>query len=208
MTHIQLSDNRAKSLTKGEKINMPVTIIDCPPMSVIGVVFYKLSARGMRKSDSVLAEKMSKEISKKIQLPKKKMKKLEEITEFDDLRLLVHSQPKMTSTGTKKPKVIELALGGNKEDKLAYAKEVSQAMLGVIPRRTLLMKKTHILILLIPAMALAFSGCSGGTWFPKSPAKTSKQGHLNRDRDKYNAPDGKATWLVENERAACIRRKR
>jgi hypothetical protein len=70
------------------------------------------------------------------------------------------------------------------------------------------MKKIHMLSLLILVSVLAFSGCSGGTWFPKTPAKSSKQGHLNRDRDKYDAPDGLGSQSVENQRAASIRRKR
>jgi len=128
MTHIQITDNRAKSLTKGEKIILPTTIIDCPPMVIFGAAFYKKSARGMRKFTSFLNEKISKELSKKISLPKKvkegKGKKtINDITEFDDVRLLVHSQPKLASTGAKKPKLIEIALGGNNDEKLNYVKE-------------------------------------------------------------------------------------
>src|SRR3989338_4131347 len=124
MTHVIAVDNRPKSLTKGEKIARPATIIDCPPMTVAGVAFYTTSLLGMRKTTSVLYEKMDKSIGKKIQLPKKTTKKLAEVTGFDDLRLLVHTNPKRTPTGAKKPKLLEIALGGSKEDKLAYAKEM------------------------------------------------------------------------------------
>ena len=51
-------------------------------------------------------------------------KNIEDVKEFDDLRLLVHSNPKKTGINTKKPKLMEIALGGSKEEKLAYAKEV------------------------------------------------------------------------------------
>ncbi len=123
MTHLQVIDNRPKSLTKGNQIFVPTTIIECPPMNVVGVSFYKKSLLGLKVSVSVLAEKLSKELTKKIQLPKKTVKKIDEIKEFDDLRLLVASNPKLTGIGTKKPKLLEIALGGLKEDKLVYAKE-------------------------------------------------------------------------------------
>jgi large subunit ribosomal protein L3 len=123
MTHLLVNDNRPKSSTKGEKISMPVTVIECPPMIIIGVSFYKKSLFGVQKSTSVLATKIPKEVSRKIQLPKKITKKFEEIKEFDDLRLLFVSVPSLTGTGTKKPKLLEIALGGSNEDKLAFAKE-------------------------------------------------------------------------------------
>ena len=43
-----------------------------------------------------------------------------EISDFDDLRLLIHSNPKNSSSGTKKPKLLEIAIGGSKEEKLAH----------------------------------------------------------------------------------------
>ncbi len=124
MTHLQVTDNRAKSLTKGESVFMPVTIIECPPMIVFGVAFYRRTPLGLVKTTSVLAPKLDKELAKQFQLPKKGSASIEGVTEFDDLRLLVHSNPKMTTVGTKKPKLLEVALGGNKDDKLKYAKEV------------------------------------------------------------------------------------
>ena len=124
MIHLIVADNRPKSLTKGEKIAMPTTIIDCPPMLVIGASFYKKSISGSKKSTSVIAQKLSKELKKKLPIPKKAMKKIDEIKDFDDVRLLVHSQPKLASTGTKKPKLLEIALGGNNEEKLNYVKEI------------------------------------------------------------------------------------
>ncbi|MBU0470435.1 MAG: 50S ribosomal protein L3 [Nanoarchaeota archaeon] len=123
MTHLVVQDSRPKSLTKGEKIVLASTIIDCPPMSVMGICFYKKYLFGTKKVASVLAEKLSKDLAKVVQLPKKVAKKVDDVKEFDDLRLLIYSSPK-TSTGVKKPKLLEIALGGKKEDKLVYAKDV------------------------------------------------------------------------------------
>ncbi len=124
MTHLLVIDNRPKSLTKGENIMVASTIVDCPPMSAVGVSFYKNTSRGLQKITSVLAEKRAKELSKLVQLPKKATKNLNEVREFDDLRLLVHSNPKLAGIGTKKPKLLEIALGGSKDEKLAYVKNI------------------------------------------------------------------------------------
>ncbi len=124
MAQVLFNDTRAKSLTKGEKVSVPVTIIECPPITVSGVSFYKKSLFGLKKINSLLADKNAKELARKIQLPKKALKSLDDVKEFDDLRLLISSNPQLTGIGTKKPKLIEIALGGSKEDKLNYVKNV------------------------------------------------------------------------------------
>ncbi len=122
MTHIQFKDSGAKSLTKGETVAMPVTIIDCPPMTVAGVVFYKKGLRGLRKAGTVMATGL-KGLDKKTQAPKKVTKKIEDFAEFDDVRILAYTSPKKASVGAKKPHLLEIALGGSNDDKVAYAKE-------------------------------------------------------------------------------------
>tara|TARA_Y100000310_G_scaffold318329_1_gene372240 strand:+ start:502 stop:1464 length:963 start_codon:yes stop_codon:yes gene_type:complete len=124
MTHLQVVDNTPKSLTKDQKIVLPSTIIECPPMTLCGVSFYQKSLFGLKKSVSILATKLDKALARRIQLPKKTVKSIDEIKEFDDLRILVHSNPKETLIGTKKPKLLEIALGGSKEEKLNYVKEM------------------------------------------------------------------------------------
>ena len=118
MTHLLIDDNRTKSMTKGEMITLPATIMDCPPMVVCGLAFYRHS----QKISQILSDKLDKHVGKKMQLPKK-TRSIDQVPEFDDVRLLVHSQPALTSTGTKKPKLLEIALGGSKADKITYAKE-------------------------------------------------------------------------------------
>jgi len=120
MTHLMVVDNRAKSATKGEQISLPATIIECPPVSVVGASFYKTHSRGIRKISSVYSANLAKSMAKTIQIPKKQ-KTLDDIKEFDDLRLIISSVP---TKETKKPRLIEIALGGSKDDKFAYAKEM------------------------------------------------------------------------------------
>jgi large subunit ribosomal protein L3 len=125
MCHISVVDNRPKSLTKGEEISYPVTIIECPPMAVIGANFYRKSLDGLHIVSTVLASTFGKELSRILTLQKtqKSEKKVSDVTNFDDLRLLVATQPYKTGIGSKKPKISEIALGGKKEDKIAYVQE-------------------------------------------------------------------------------------
>ncbi|MBI2669198.1 50S ribosomal protein L3 [Candidatus Woesearchaeota archaeon] len=122
MTHVMAVDNYGKSMTKNETVALPVTIIECPPMKVAGIAFYKQDLWGIQKCGTLLTEKPEKELSRKFPLPIKNHGQIP--AQFDDLRLLVQSQPKLTSVGTKKPKLIEIALGGNKDEKLRYAQEM------------------------------------------------------------------------------------
>ena len=58
-------------------------------------------------------------------MPKETKKKLEDFKpeEYDDIKILIYTQPKLTTIGKKKPEVFELALGGKIEDKFNWAKE-------------------------------------------------------------------------------------
>jgi large subunit ribosomal protein L3 len=125
MAQVVMTDNRPNAMTKGEDIIWPVTIIECPPIKVASLVFYKKSAYGFRAVSQVIAEKLDKDLGKKIALPKKPKKKISDIKpeDFTEVRLLVFTQPKLTGIGKKKPELFELAVGGSKEDQLKFAQE-------------------------------------------------------------------------------------
>jgi large subunit ribosomal protein L3 len=111
MAHVQFTDNRKNSLTKGEDIVWPITIIECPPIKVASLVLYKKFTNGLRAVSQVPADKMDKDLQRKIPLQKKVKKKDVKPEDFDDV------------IGKKKPELFELALGGKKEDKLKFAQE-------------------------------------------------------------------------------------
>ncbi len=127
MTHVMVVDNRAKSATKGEKISVPVTIFDCPPMFVLGATYYKKTNVGARKVATTLSHEISKDmkkhLSRSISLAKKQVLLKDSADSFDYVRLLVASNPSKTTTGAKKSQLIEIALGGTKEDQLTFVKE-------------------------------------------------------------------------------------
>ena len=43
MTHSIIIDNKANSITKGESKSIPITIIECPPLKIASIRFYKTS---------------------------------------------------------------------------------------------------------------------------------------------------------------------
>jgi large subunit ribosomal protein L3 len=124
MTHVFITDTRANSLTKGEDIRFPVTVIECPPMKIIGFTLYKKDAYGLHASSQILSDKLDKELAKNFPLPKNNKKKASDIKidEHADLKLLVQTQPKLTNIGKKKPEVFELGIGGDLNAKFEFAK--------------------------------------------------------------------------------------
>ena len=127
MASAYVKDNTPNSLTKGKRIVIPLTILECPTMKIFSTRFYK---NGIVLNE-VLCKNLDKELKKKIKLPKKEGD-LGKISpgSYDDIRIIVYSQVK--KTGIKKiPDLLEVSLNGNLEDKLAFIKENSGKELNV-----------------------------------------------------------------------------
>src|SRR3989338_3338016 len=120
MTHLLINDNRAFSLTKGTEIFCPVTVVECPPLKTSSIRFYKNTQNGSKLISELFADSLNKELERKITIPQKKGK---EVSDFDFVRLLCYTQPNLTNIGKKRPEIFEVAIGGDKEQQLAYARE-------------------------------------------------------------------------------------
>ncbi len=128
MVSAYVKDNTEDSMTKGKHIAIPATIIECPPMKIFSVRFYK---NGLAVKD-VLAENLDKELKRKVKLPKVK-RKFEEFVapkgvpskegkDYDNIHVICYSVVK--NTGIKKtPDLIELDISGSNEEKLNFIKE-------------------------------------------------------------------------------------
>ncbi len=124
MTHVMAYDSNPNSMVKGEEIFMPATIIECPPLKAASLRFYKKAIKGPCLIAEVLAQNLDKELGRKIVLPKSVTKKVDDIKDFDEVRVGVYTQPKLTGFGKKKPELFEVPVGGNKEQQLRYATEL------------------------------------------------------------------------------------
>ncbi len=113
-----VKDVTPHSLTKDKKIIVPVTILECPPLKILAVRFYKdkkVVASFMNQGD--------KELKKKVKLPGK-ISSLEHISleAYDDLRVLVYSVVKATAV-KKTPDIAEIALAGDLKNKFNFVQE-------------------------------------------------------------------------------------
>ena len=118
MVSIYIKDNTPDSMTKGKNITIPATIIECPSMKIFSVRFYK---EGKLISE-VVSESLDKELKSKIKLPKTHKKRLDDVKDYDDVKIICYSQPK--KTGIKKaPDLSEIGLQGDKEKKINFIKE-------------------------------------------------------------------------------------
>jgi large subunit ribosomal protein L3 len=127
MTHVMAIDNRPKSPTKGEEIKVPATVLETPPMKVAAIRLYEKTLYGLKAIGEVWAQNIDKNFTRKTKTPKKphtldNLKKL--LPSASDARLLVYTQPQMTSLNKKKPELMEMALGGSVEEQFKQATEM------------------------------------------------------------------------------------
>ncbi len=127
MTHVVMVDDRKNSMTYGEEIVVPVTVLETPPMKVAGVRVYKKTQYGLKIAGEVWTDKLDSYLGRRIQLPKKssdvdKLKKVLEEDGIAEVRVITYTQPYLISGVPKKvPDVMEQKVGGNVEDALDYA---------------------------------------------------------------------------------------
>lgn len=118
MMSAAVKDASPDSMTKDKQITIPVTILECPPMKILSVRFYKDG----KVAKEVLAEGLDKELKKKIKLPKS-VKKLEDVkVDYDDVKVICYSVVKKTGL-KKKPDLVEIGLNGSVEEKINFVKE-------------------------------------------------------------------------------------
>ncbi|MCD6398897.1 MAG: 50S ribosomal protein L3 [Candidatus Aenigmarchaeota archaeon] len=116
MTSVLITDNKKGSATQGQIVSHPVTILETPPLLVFGLRFYI--------NNSPIGEIYAKDLPKNLKKYLKISTKSKEPTKYDDLKLIVSTQPYKTGIGKKKPDIFEIPLGGELEEKKNKAKEL------------------------------------------------------------------------------------
>ena len=131
MTHAMCVDADKNSPTYNMEVFTPVTVLEVPPVVIMGIRSYEKTTRGLRAITEVIADNLDEELSRKITLPKEynqseAIAKIQDALEYtDDIKLLVHTNPKVTSVPKKKPEIFECAIGGtSSEEKLNAALEL------------------------------------------------------------------------------------
>jgi len=116
MASIYAKDITEDSMMKTKKVVIPGTILECPEMKIFSVRFYK---NGKVIKDFIVG--FDDELKRKVKKIKE-TKKIDDLKDFDDVRVIVYSDVK--KTGVKKnPDIAEIGLGGGKDEKLNWIKE-------------------------------------------------------------------------------------
>ena len=131
MTNIGVIDNFSHTMTKGTQINVPVTVVECPPVKIQSVRLLADDEYGnLQVAKEVSTQLKDKHLNRKLDVQKKKQnsvdseKLIEEAKELaiEEVRVKVVTTPSQTSIGKKKPEVLELGVGGNSiEEQIRYA---------------------------------------------------------------------------------------
>jgi large subunit ribosomal protein L3 len=120
MTHVFMIDDRKGSLTVGQEIVMPATVIDVPPLVVCAIKLYGQTTRGFNTLMEVWSSALSKDLARVLVVPEKydQQKALSEAEalvkdgKVVEVRLLLHTQPRLSSVPKKKPDLVEISIGG------------------------------------------------------------------------------------------------
>ena len=119
MFSAEVKDLTPNSMTKDKKIIIPSTIIECPPMRIFSIRFYKNG----KVAKDVLAEHLDKELKKRVKIPKQGKKGSDNLKAegYEDVSIIAYSQVKKTGV-KKRPDMTEMGLNGNVEEKLDFIK--------------------------------------------------------------------------------------
>lgn len=144
MTHVVRDVDRPGSKLHKKEIVEAVTIIETPPMVIVGLIGYVETPRGLRSLTTVWAEHLSDDVRRRFyknwynckrkaftkhtkkyteEGGKEIHSQLERIKKHcTTVRVLAHTIPRRTSTGQKKANLLEIQLnGGSVSDKVNWA---------------------------------------------------------------------------------------
>ena len=155
MTHVVREVNRVGSKLHRKEIVEPVTIIETPPIVVVGIVGYIRTPQGLKTLTTVWAQHLSSEVRrrfyknwsassklaftkhKKLYWKKKgktqRKQQLEKLnTQATIIRVLAHTQVSKTPIGSKKAHLLEIQVnGGSVPNKVKFAYQLLEKFVPV-----------------------------------------------------------------------------
>jgi large subunit ribosomal protein L3 len=132
MVRIVMTDARKGSKNFGQSIVKPATVVECPPLKILGFRAYVNVANGLRAAGEVWSEKLPKDLARKINTKnlgkqsKQQLEKMEKLEKANlhSVRFIVCTQPRQSGIGKKTPEIFELEVGGKSaKEKLEFAKQ-------------------------------------------------------------------------------------
>jgi large subunit ribosomal protein L3 len=127
MTQVTFNDPRKGSATSGQEIVEAVTVLDCPPLVVVGIKLYREENGVLVSEGTVWEENLPKDLERKMDVPKKPHMKRElvekKLDRLKEVRVIVSTKPRDSGIGKKTPEVFEIPVSGETEKQWAYALE-------------------------------------------------------------------------------------
>jgi large subunit ribosomal protein L3 len=129
MTHVFMIEDKQGSPDFGKEVDKPVTVVDTPPATVIGLRAYMRTPYGLKTLTETWTKNPPKDINRLTTPPNKPdpengFKKLEEnLTQIAELRVLAATQPRLAGVPKKKPDLVEIKIhGATTKEQLEYVK--------------------------------------------------------------------------------------
>lgn len=120
MTHALLVDYRPTSTTSGQELQIPVTVIETPPLKVAAVRLYAEDTYGLKSVGELWAPSLDEHVFRRIPRRKGSSDQVDEFRKLqaDEVSLIVHTQPHLVSGVPKKsPELMEIRVGGGAYEK-------------------------------------------------------------------------------------------
>ena len=127
MTHVFRIEENKNSHLAGMEVFTPVTIVEVPPIKVLGIRLYKKTSDGYKALTDIIPE-VNDKVARKIKNIKPSETKVEDAEKLLDqvarIKLIIHTQPWLAGIRKKTPEVLEIPLGGDVKSAWEYAKNV------------------------------------------------------------------------------------
>ncbi|MGB5911817.1 MAG: 50S ribosomal protein L3 [Promethearchaeia archaeon] len=131
MTHITYIEDQKDSPYFGKELMKPVTVIEIPPLILIGIRIYSEDEYGKYVIGELYTKEINQYLKRKINTPnfekynfdKIKKELMGNINEYSEIRGIFQTQPYLTSLPRKKPDIIEIKLNSiaNPNEEFNYA---------------------------------------------------------------------------------------
>jgi large subunit ribosomal protein L3 len=131
MSHAVMTVQHPDSPFMGQERVIPVTILDTPPIRPFSIRGLKATPYGHKQVTEVLTDNLSDDLRKTMPLPKEydheaKMAEFESaLDSLAEIRMLIHTQPRLAGVPKKKPDICEYKIGApSVQDAFEYAKGI------------------------------------------------------------------------------------
>jgi large subunit ribosomal protein L3 len=131
MTYVFTIEDRKRSPNYGKEVMRAATVIETPPIIIIGIRTYAQTLYGLKHLTEAWMNDPPEELERALVLPEKFnteqmfQKIADQLAKTTTIRVIAATQPKQTSLSKKKPDINEIQIGGGtSQQQLEYAKSL------------------------------------------------------------------------------------